>query len=42
MSCKGARSHQRRAQPGPTLDEAAATVSVLSMDIQIGDRFTDE
>jgi hypothetical protein len=42
MSRKGAKSHQRRAQPEPTQDQDAPTVSLLPMDIQIGDRFTDE
>jgi hypothetical protein len=39
---KGAKSHQRRAKPEPAQDKDAPTVSLLPMDIQIGDRFTDE
>jgi hypothetical protein len=39
---KSARSPQERAKPSPTQDVNAATASILPMDIQIGDRFTDE
>jgi hypothetical protein len=35
------KSQQRRTKPGSTQPADAATVSVLPMDIQIGDRFTD-
>jgi hypothetical protein len=43
MSRKAAKpkSQQRRTRPGSTQPADAATASVLPMDIQIGDRFTD-
>ena len=42
MRRKGAKSHQRRAKPEPAEDQDAPTLSLLPIDIQIGDRFTDE
>ena len=41
MSRKGAKPHQRPAKPNATQRADAATASVLPMEIQIGDRFTD-
>ena len=41
MSRKGAKPHKRPAKPDATQDAGAATVSVLPMEIQVGDRFTD-
>ena len=41
MSRKDATPRQRRAKPRVAPDPDAATVSVLPMNIQIGDRFTD-
>jgi hypothetical protein len=41
VSRKGARSHKRVARPSVTHEAATATVSVLPMELQIGDRFTD-
>jgi hypothetical protein len=42
VSRKGEKSRQRAAKPGPTPDADAGTVSVLPMDLQIGDRFSDQ
>ena len=41
MSRKGANSRNRPPKPNPTQSADAATVSVLPMELQIGDRFTD-
>ena len=41
MSPKDAKSHQRQAKPEPAQGQGAATVSVLPMEIQVGDRFAD-
>jgi hypothetical protein len=41
VSPKDAKSHQRQAKPEPAQGQGAATVSVLPMEIQVGDRFTD-
>ena len=41
MSRKGAKSDKRPAKPDETQNADAATGSVLPMEIQIGDRFTD-
>jgi hypothetical protein len=41
VSRKGANPHPRRAKSGSAQGTAAATVSILPMEIQIGDRFTD-
>ena len=42
MSRKGGKPHPRRTKPAAAQGDDTATVSVLPMDIQIGDRFTDE
>ena len=42
MSRQGGKPHPRRTKPPAAQGGDAATVSVLPMDIQIGDRFTDE
>jgi hypothetical protein len=42
VSRKGAKPRQRQVKPSPPQDADAATVSVLPMEIQVGDRFTDE
>ena len=41
MSRKSAKSDKRPAKPNATQNKEAAPVSVLPMEIQIGDRFTD-
>jgi hypothetical protein len=41
MSRKGAKPHKRPAKPNATQNADAETFSVLPMEIQIGDRFTD-
>ena len=42
MSRKGGKSQSRRAKPRATRGPDTEVVSILPMDIQIGDRFTDE
>jgi hypothetical protein len=42
VSRKGAKRHKSPAKTDVSQSLGAATVSVLPMDIQIGDRFTDE
>jgi hypothetical protein len=42
VSPKGAKAHKRPARSDNTQDAGAETVSVLPMEIQVGDRFTDE
>jgi hypothetical protein len=41
VSRKGAKPSKQTPQPDETQNADAATVSVLPMEIQIGDRFTD-
>jgi hypothetical protein len=41
MSRKGGKSQKNRAKPSVPQGTDAATVSILPMEIQIGDRFTD-
>jgi hypothetical protein len=42
VSRKGAKSNKRPAKPDATQNAAAAPLSVLPMELQIGDRFTDQ
>jgi hypothetical protein len=42
VSRKGGNPHPRRTKPGAAQGADGAVVSVLPMDIQVGDRFTDE
>jgi hypothetical protein len=42
VSRQGGKPHPRRTKSAAAQGGDAATVSVLPMDIQIGDRFTDE
>jgi hypothetical protein len=42
VSRKGPKPRQRPVKPSPPLDANATTVSVLPMEIQVGDRFTDD
>jgi hypothetical protein len=41
VSRKGGRPHKRSAKPDSAQNADAETVSVLPMELQIGDRFTD-
>jgi len=42
VSRQGRKPHARRAKPAAASSAGAGTISILPMDIQIGDRFTDE